>query len=446
MLQLTADNIAAGPPGRDQGRYEKQILYVDRRPPSRYYNARPKDEGFLGAVAETASRRPEICLFVSSRHLQKYQYIDTQTKLDCLTGRIKKARRIAVDIEADSFHHYFEKVCLIQIAVAQDIYLVDPLADLELSAFLDVLADTAMIFHDGGYDLRMMRSSFGFEPRGRVFDTMLAAQLLGCRQFGLAAMLQEVLAVSMAKGQQKADWSHRPLSEKLLAYAGDDVLYLEELTDCLSARLKELGRTQWHKESCQWMVKATAVEKEQADKNRQWRIKGCRELTRRQLAFVRQLWRWRDGESRKADRPPFKILGNQQLIHLALWAQNHPKSSLSKGPRLPRHCTGRRFARIEKAIAHAQALPESSWPKPLKPVRAPRWTAADKQLADVLRDKCRQITDRLEIEPFVVAPRATIAVIARKRPATIAELAACGPMMQWQAKLLWPTVKSLLEA
>ncbi len=292
----------------------------------------------------------------------------------------------------------------------------------------------------------MMRSSFGFEPRGRVFDTMLAAQLLGCRQFGLAAMLQEVLAVSMAKGQQKADWSHRPLSEKLLAYAGDDVLYLEELADCLSTRLKELGRAQWHKESCQWLVKATAVEKEQPDKDRQWRIKGCKELTRRQLAFLRQLWRWRDGESRKADRPPFKILGNQQLIHLALWAQSHPKSSLSKGPKLPRHCTGRRFARIEKAIAHAQALPESSWPKPLKQVRAPRWTAADKKLADVLRDKCRQITDRLEIEPFVVAPRATIAVIARKRPVTIAELSACGPMMQWQAKLLWPTVKAVLEA
>ena len=376
--------------------------------------------------------------------MQKYQYIDTQTKLDWLTGRMKKARRIAVDIEADSFHHYFEKVCLIQIAVGQDIYLVDPLADLKLSAFLDALADTTMILHDAGYDLRIMRSSFGFEARGRVFDTMLAAQLLGCRQFGLAAMLQEVLAVSMAKGQQKADWSRRPLSEKLLAYAGDDVLYLAELADCLSARLKELDRTQWHKESCEWMVKAAAVEKEQPDKERQWRIKGSMELTRKQLAFVRQLWRWREHEARKADRPPFKILGNQQLIHLALWAQSHPNASLNKGPRLPRHCTGRRFARIEKAIAQARALPESSWPGPLKPVRAPRWSAADKELADVLRDKCRQIADRLGIEPFVVAPRATLAVIARTRPTTIVQLAACGPMMQWQARLLWPAVKSVL--
>jgi len=378
--------------------------------------------------------------------LQKYQYINTRTNLGRLTGRIKKARRVAVDIEADSFHHYFEKVCLIQIAVGQDIYLVDPLADFELSAFLDVLADTVIIFHDGGYDLRMMRSSFGFEPRSRVFDTMLAAQLLGYRQFGLAAMLDEVLAVSMAKGQQKADWSRRPLSEKLLAYAADDVLHLAELADCLSAGLKELGRTQWHNESCQWLVKATAVEKGQPDKDRQWRVKGSRELTRRQLAFLRQLWRWRDGEARRADRPPFKIMGNQQLIHLALWAQSHPNTSLNKGPRLPRHCTGRRFTGIETAIARARALPESSWPRPLKPPRAPRWSAADKELADVLRDKCRQIADRLGIEPFVLAPRATIAVIARERPATIAELADCGPMMQWQAKLLWPAVKSVLGA
>jgi len=375
---------------------------------------------------------------------KQYRYINTQKDLDVLSRRIRKARRVAMDIEADSFHHYFEKVCLIQLAVGQDVYLVDPLAGLGLSTFLDALSETGIIFHDGGYDLRMMRLSFAFEPRGRVFDTMLAAQLLGYRQFGLAAILNQVLGVEMTKGHQKADWSRRPLSEKLLAYAADDVAYLEELTNCLSARLRRLGRASWHSESCRWMVKTAAIEKDQPDRSRQWRIKGSKELPPRQLAFVRELWRWRDHEARKADRPPFKIMGNQQLLDLALWAESHPRASLRKGPKLPRHCTGRRLARLEKAVARARALPESSWPEPLETPRATHWNPGDRELADRLKERCRQLAQQLGLEPFVIAPRATIEAIARKRPAAIGELAACGPMMQWQAKLIWPVAKPLL--
>jgi ribonuclease D len=115
-------------------------------------------------------------------------YVDTESSLESLVKRVGRSSRIAVDMEADSFHHYFEKVCLIQVAAAGKVYLVDPLAGLDLSEFLDVLADKKLIFHDGGYDLRMMLSSFGFSPKVPIFDTMIAAQLLGYEKFSLSAL------------------------------------------------------------------------------------------------------------------------------------------------------------------------------------------------------------------------------------------------------------------
>lgn len=355
--------------------------------------------------------------------------------------RLRKSSRVAVDMEADSFHHYFEKVCLIQLATGGKIYLVDPLAGLDLSEFLEVLASKKLIFHDGGYDLRMMRSSFGFRPQNQVFDTMLAAQLLGHRSFGLAAILEHYFDVSVVKTHQKANWSKRPLDQRHVDYAGDDVRYLKELTDILKGRLKDIGRREWHKESCRWMIAATGEDKPKPGRDKEWRIKGTRQMERRQLAYVRQLWRWREHEAKRGDVPPFKVLGNQQLLYLALWADRHKGRSLSRGPRLPRNCKGRRYDALRKAIEKVNQMPDSSWPGHLKPARHGSPNPECKKIIEELRIQFRQIAEGLDIEPFLLASRATITVISRCRPTTIDQLEECGPMMKWQAKQLWPIVK-----
>jgi ribonuclease D len=118
-----------------------------------------------------------------------YQYVDTDEKMKALLESLAPAKIVAIDTEADSLHHYYEKVCLIQMTFDGKNFIVDPLAGLNLDGFLDELADKDIIIHDAGYDLRMMRSSFGFEPKGRLFDTMLAAQLLGYQYLVLASML-----------------------------------------------------------------------------------------------------------------------------------------------------------------------------------------------------------------------------------------------------------------
>lgn len=371
-----------------------------------------------------------------------YKYIDTREELDEAVARIAAFGDAAVDIEADSFHHYFEKVCLIQVAAGGEVWLVDPLAGVDMSGLLEVLGDKRLIFHDGGYDLRMMRSSFGFAPRGEVFDTMLAGQLAGYRELGLAAMIERSFDVKMVKTHQKANWSKRPLDERLLEYACDDVGYLERLAERLESELDGLGRRGWHRESCRWMVEATGVEKPAPAKERQWRIKGTRLLSERVLGFVRQIWLWREKEAQRADLPAFKVMVNQKLLELAEWACAHPDKPLDKAPRLPRNCVKGRLEGLRKAIEKASGLDKSMLPK--MPTRTTKQVLDEdcKGVLERLKADTQAIADELGIEAFLVAPRATLAEVARRQPKTMEELMECGPMMRWQAELLLPVVES----
>ena len=192
---------------------------------------------------------------------KSYVYVRERAAMETLIERIASAERVAVDTEADSLHNYFEKVCLIQLSLGEEHYIVDPLAGLELSGFLAALAEKPLIFHGGDYDLRMMRASLGFISRREVFDTMIAAQLLGIEQIGLAALIEKYFGVTIEKAGQKSDWSRRPLSEKQLSYAVNDTRFLERARRLFGSELSERGRLEWHAESCQAMVESTGRDK-----------------------------------------------------------------------------------------------------------------------------------------------------------------------------------------
>ena len=149
---------------------------------------------------------------------------------------------------------------------------------------------------------------------------MIAAQLLGIEQIGLAALIERNFAMTIGKEGQKSDWSQRPLSEKQLQYAVNDTRYLESLADRLADELEAKGRLEWHRESCRAMVQASGRDNPR-DPEDAWRLKGAGRLTRRQLAYLREVWRWRDGHARRFNRPPFKIFGNQQIFELIQWAE-----------------------------------------------------------------------------------------------------------------------------
>lgn len=373
-----------------------------------------------------------------------YRYLAAGASLSPLLAAITAAGRVAADIEADSFHHYREKVCLIQITAVGEDFIVDPLSGLDLTSLLAALAERPIVLHGADYDLRMLKGSFGFVPRCGVFDTMLAAQLLGHEQVGFAALVRRFFGAALSKRGQKSDWSHRPLSPAQLEYARCDTHYLEPLARILEGELAKKGRLEWHREACEAAVDAaiSAVPQEDPDA---WRIKGAWLCQRRELALVRELWRWREAEARTADRPRFKVLGDAPLLALAKWAAAHKGCDLSRGPKLPRDFRGRRFRSLAEAIRRANSLPEADWPDRPSPAR-PRRRAPDCSAAiERLRHACARIAHELRIAPQIIAPRAAIVAIAQARPATIDELMDSGTLMRWQAELLLPTVRKMWE-
>lgn len=371
-----------------------------------------------------------------------FEYIDTEKALRSVAARIKNAAHVAVDTEANSLHRYFERVCLIQLTIDGEHFIVDPLVDLDYDRFMRVLGGKKLFLHGADYDLRMLRASFDFSPRGGVFDTMVAAQLLGYEQFGLAALASHFCDVTLSKDGQKSDWTQRPLSASQLRYASDDTRYLETIADGLKKELESLGRLAWHDEACARVVEASASTSTR-DPDDEWRIRGLGKLKRREVALARELWYWRDKESQCADRPPFKVLGNRQLIELAIWAVVHPRQGLDHGPSLPRNCTGRRFKALERAVQRGRGLSESQWPEVRRHKQPGPYEPECRELTDALRTASAKVAEGLKIEPAVLGSKAAMATVARNRPESVEEMVACGPIMKWQAELLAPVAREV---
>jgi ribonuclease D len=374
-----------------------------------------------------------------------YIYISEGAALRLLIESIGRADRVALDTEADSLHNYFEKVCLIQLTVNQEHFLIDPLAQLELSGFLDALADKPLVLHGGDYDLRMLRVSFGFRPRADVFDTMIAAQLLGIEQIGLAALIEKYFTLTIGKEGQKSDWSRRPLSEKQLDYAVNDTRFLEPLAERLAGELNERGRTDWQKESCRAMVDSTGRDRLR-DPQDAWRIKGAGRLTQRQLAYLRELWHWRDQQARRANVPAFKVFGNQQILELLLWAETHAGVALAQGPKLPRNIRGPLLQKLEEAMARAAAMDPAQWPERIRGERQEALPAEGAAQMRALRDECARMATELAIAPATLAPRAALEAIVQNRARTVEEIVAAGRLLRWQAELLQGAVDKCLHS
>ena len=364
-----------------------------------------------------------------------YFYIETQKQLDNFTGKMKDAQRIALDVEADSLHSYAEKTCLIQLALDRQPTIVDPLAGIDLREFLAVLSQKPLIVHGGDYDLRMLRLSYGFCPQSQVFDTMLAAQLSGLPKLGLVDLVEQFCQIKLSKKGQKTNWAMRPLTLEQLAYASEDVRYLETIAQRLEERLIELRRENWHTETCQRMVQLTQMDRER-DQKEHWRIEGSNFLESKQLVFLRELWLWREEEARKNNRPPFKILGHKELLEMSIAAINPPL-------RIPHYLRGSRLESLKKAIDKAQLMPPAQWPNPLPKKR--HCAPSCPQLMEALRVEYFHLAENLGITPSVLASKALLETIAVHGASDAGQMMKCSPIMHWQAKLLEPIVKRVFS-
>ena len=368
---------------------------------------------------------------------KQYKYIDTPKPLQQLCQKLAPLQQIAIDTEGDSYYHYFEKVCLIQISAGGQNYIIDPLAKLNLSPLLQILKTRKLILHGADYDLRLMRQSFNFTPDSEVFDTMLAAQLIGCEKLGLMALVEQFCHAQLTKEQQTADWTQRPLPQKLLSYACDDTRYLATLTEILSRQLDKKNRLDWHRQSCQRMVRA-AAEESASDPEREWRIKGAGKLSRKKLAFVRAIWYWRDAEARAADLAPFRILRNSNIMHLASKAAATDKNPLTNGSRLPSNITPAQRLSLQQTINHTLTLDPSQYPEQIRSKRPPDITKQCRLRYESLKQECDQLAAQLKIDPALIAPRSALKTIATQNHNTKPQLKSHTDLLPWQIDLITP--------
>jgi ribonuclease D len=351
--------------------------------------------------------------------------IDTEAKLADFLSRLKAATWVAVDTEADSLHAYPEKVCLIQISTVEGDELIDPLAKINLDPLLDALANHELIMHGADYDLRLLRKHHEFVP-GAVFDTMLAARLLGLKQFGLSNLVEHFLGIKLEKGAQKADWAVRPLTEKMERYARNDTRYLKPVADQLRAQLEAKGRLSWQEESCARQIAESTKERE-TDQDFVWRVKGSHFLGRPALAILKELWHWRESEAIAANKPPFFVLSHQALVDVAAAAITNRAIE----PLLPRHLSERRRGGVQKAVRNGLAVPAEKHPH-IPRASGRRATEAEKKRFLELQSRRDARAAELEIDPTLIASRGVLSDLAHDWDKAAPQL------MKWQRKLLTP--------
>jgi ribonuclease D len=349
--------------------------------------------------------------------------IDSEQKLAGYLPVLGSANWVAVDTEADSLHAYPEKVCLIQISTVSGDRLVDPLARLDLDPLLKALTDHELIMHGADYDLRLLRKHHEFVPSA-IFDTMLAARLLGLRQFGLGHLVEKYLGVKLEKGPQKANWAVRPLTERMERYARNDTHYLKPLADRLKPELEARGRLSWHQESCARLIQDSATHRP-ADNDSVWRIKGSHLLERSALAILRELWQWREAEAVHANKPPFFVMSHEALVQIAAASAGARPIE----PFLPRHISERRRGGLMKAIARGQGLAPDRHPRPLRRVSRRPSDGERRRFAELQKRRDSHAA-ALGVDPTLIASRGMLSDLAHDWDKHAGEL------MNWQRELL----------
>lgn len=362
-------------------------------------------------------------------------FIDTPAQLSAWLAEMRlwlaesQDKRCCLDTEADSLHHYHEKLCLLQVNCAGKYALVDPLAISDVDELLVLLDAHELWFHGADYDLTLLRRTYGWSPRV-IRDTQIAARLLGARHFGLAALVKSHFDLDLCKASQKADWSRRPLPPNMLAYAVDDVRYLLPLADRLVAGLREKGREDWFHQSCRSLQDDVAV-REQAPREDPWRVNGCGRLHPQGLALLKGMWEWREGIAKERDLPCFKIMSNKQMVS---YAEQFETGTASLMP--PNGWRPRWKQQFHELVTSVMASAPTEWPQRPKKTKS-RLSDAQRDAIDRLCGQRDTIANGLDIEPSLLGSRSTVEdLVVEGDPMT--------HLMPWQHELLFDAVNQAL--
>jgi ribonuclease D len=370
-----------------------------------------------------------------------FQYVGDTAAMREMLSHLHGSHFVSVDLESDSYHNYAEKIALLQIGDGENIFILDPFSvDLAQVASLFKDKSKEKVFHDVDYDGRMLLTFLGVKPTP-IFDTMVAARILGKEKVGLADLLGEYFGISLDKGLQKADWSRRPLSHNMLEYAALDVAHLIQLRDRLAAEIEGLGRADWAREEFERLVENLEP---MPDKSADFtRVKGARDLSPRQLAVLQKLLEWREAKAESMGVPTFKVIGTERLLNIA---GKHPRSrrELERSGFLSERQEARFGNDILRAVERGMKVADAKLPRFPAHAHQKRDFLAERMLKKLKNARDRR-AEELGLDPGFLLPNAVLKAVARQNPADQRELEESGLLKGWQMQVIGDTLAACLR-
>ena len=344
--------------------------------------------------------------------MSKSHVIDDQSTWDRTAAELLKLPVLALDTEENNMHAYHSRICLIQIGTTAGEFIVDPLAVQDLSLLGRALLDSSIlkVIHSASSDLKWLDRDFGFSCES-LFDTELAARLLGFRRPNLAALVKHYRGVEIPKSRslQRSDWAKRPLRPTQLEYAANDVRFLTSLAVSLKRELEEAGRLEWALEEFR-RVQQTRYVAPGPPEDEFLRVKGAYQLDPRQLAVLRELHALREDVAERRDQPPFQVMSNETLVTLARYRRQSGlgarASQIVMDAGLPHNTSGWLVAEISDAIERGWSGPEFRRPRAADNRRA-RTEEQDNRLRRV-KDMLADLGEKLDLDPSLLWPTVSL--------------------------------------
>jgi len=347
---------------------------------------------------------------------------------------------IGVDLESDSMFHYKEKVCLIQISIPELNILIDTLSIKDLSPLFPIFSNPHIrkIFHGADYDIRSLFRDFKIEVIS-LFDTQIAARLLGITQTGLSSILETRFGIHLEKKYQKSDWSRRPISREMLQYAVFDTYYLIPLSHMFEKELIEKGRFSWFEEECELQSKVRFSPPK--DEPLYLRFKGASKLSPLNLAILEKILQWREKLALTKDIPPFKILGNQQILEIV----NNKPMDMDGLDVLSKKQIESLGKSILMSIRAAMDMPQENLPLFPKEKR-PRQNTATLKRINALKEWRESFGEKTGLDPSIICPNSLIQAIALMDQSSPERLKELGDIKRWQIELFGYEICVLLAS
>jgi ribonuclease D len=365
------------------------------------------------------------------------EMVTTPEQLLACCAHVNSCAQFGLDTEFVGEDTYHPRLCLVQVAAGNRLFLIDPVTTGPLDALWSLVVDPArvVVVHAGREEVRLCQFWAG-QPPGNLFDLQVAAGLVGYPfPLGHGPLVAQVLGIRLTKGETLTEWRQRPLTAAQIRYAFDDVRYLLPLWRKLSGRLQELERCAWAQEEFA-RLKTTAIPEENAPER--WRrLRGLGSLDRRRLALARALFLWREDTATQVNRPPRTVLRDDLIVEIA---RRNP--ARERDLHSVRGLARRHLPQIMQAVAEAKALPLEACPECLEREQDPSQVAL---IVNVLQAVLADVCVRKQLAPNLVTNTNDIKQLIRSR-LTNSPLPEDLLLTQgWRAQHLLPELLAILD-